>query len=82
MVLAVAIAQSIPQLASLLFHASTALWVQLVGLLRLQRKAHLGLLRLQRKAHLPQAARDTGGIKVDLRDANTRVVARGGQSGE
>ena len=71
MVLAVAIAQSIPQLASLLFHASTALWVQLVG-----------LLRLQRKAHLPQAARDTGGIKVDLRAANARVVARGGQSGE
>ena len=68
MVLAVAIAQSIPQLASLLFHASTGLWVQHVG--------------LQRKPHLPQADRDTGGITVDLRDANARVVARGGQSGE
>jgi hypothetical protein len=74
MVLAVAIAQSIPQLASLLFqlfHAPTGLWFQRVG-----------RLRLQRKPHLPQANRDTGGIKMDLRDANARVVARGGQSGE
>ena len=71
MVLAVAIAQSIPQLASLLFHAPTGLGLQLVG-----------RWRLQRKAHLPQADRDTGGIKVDLRDANARAVARGGQSGQ
>src|SRR5918912_1493916 len=74
MVLAVAIAQSIPQpasLASWLFHAPTGLRLPLVG-----------CQRLQRKAHPPQADRDTGGIKVDLRDANTGVVARGGQSGE